>query len=74
MTDHTGMVYVYGVVAAEGSEPPKADGIEAAPVRLVGGPPPRGRGGARAPHTRAAPHAGRPHRRGGAGAPTSGRW
>ena len=38
MTDHTGMVYVYGVVAAEGSEPPKAEGIEAAPVRLVGRP------------------------------------
>ena len=38
MNDPTGMVYVYGVVAAEGSEPPKADGIEAAPVRLVGRP------------------------------------
>ena len=35
MTDHTGMVYVYGVVAAEGSGP---EGIEAAPVRLVGRP------------------------------------
>jgi len=38
VTDHTGMVYVYGVVAAEGSGPPKAEGIEAAPVRLVGRP------------------------------------
>ena len=38
MTDPAGMVYVYGVVASSGEEPPSAEGIEAAPVRLVGTP------------------------------------
>lgn len=38
MTDLAGKVYVYGVIAASGDTAPQVEGIEAAPVRLVGRP------------------------------------
>jgi hypothetical protein len=38
VTDPAGKVYVYGVIAASGDTAPQVEGIEAAPVRLVGRP------------------------------------
>jgi Gas vesicle synthesis protein GvpL/GvpF len=38
VTDLAGQVYVYGVIAASGDTAPQVEGIEAAPVRLVGRP------------------------------------
>jgi Gas vesicle synthesis protein GvpL/GvpF len=38
VTDLAGKVYVYGVIAASGDTAPQVEGIEAAPVRLVGRP------------------------------------
>ena len=38
MTQPAGKVYVYGVIAASGETTPQVEGIQAAPVRLVGPP------------------------------------
>ena len=38
MTQPAGKVYVYGVIAASGESAPQVEGIQAAPVRLVGPP------------------------------------
>ena len=38
MTNPAGKVYVYGVMAASGETAPQVEGIEAAPVRLIGRP------------------------------------